>query len=67
MFSLHGSLERAGFTRVSLETIFSGYITVNGRINGKGVKLIVDTGAPRTHLDSKRVAKCALQMGWPLH
>jgi predicted aspartyl protease len=61
VFSLRDSLERAGYIRVSLKTIFSGYIAVYGRINGEVVKLIVDTGAPRTHLDSKRVAKCALR------
>jgi predicted aspartyl protease len=65
VFSLHDSLKRAGYTRVSLKTIFSGYIAVDGRINGNEVKLIVDTGAPTTHLDSKRVAKCALR--WDGH
>jgi predicted aspartyl protease len=64
-FSLKDSLERAGYTRLSLETIFSGYLTVDGRINGKAVKLIVDTGAPKTHLDSKRVAISALR--WDGH
>jgi predicted aspartyl protease len=65
VFSLHDSLKRAGYTRVRLKTIFSGYIGVDGRINGNEVKLIVDTGAPTTHLDSKRVAECALR--WDGH
>jgi predicted aspartyl protease len=65
VFSLQDSLHRAGYTRVSLKTIFSGYLAVDGRINGKHVKLIVDTGAPKTHLDSKQVAKCALR--WDGH
>jgi gag-polyprotein putative aspartyl protease len=65
VFSLQDSLKRAGYTRVSLKTIFSGYLAVDGRINGKHVKLIVDTGAPTTHLDSKQVARCELR--WDGH
>jgi predicted aspartyl protease len=58
VFSLQDSLERAGYTRVRLKV--SGYITVDGRVNGKEVKLIVDTGAPTTRLDRERVANAAL-------
>ena len=65
VFSLRDSLQRAGYTRVSLKRIARSHITVDGRINGKHVKLIVDTGAPKTHLDSKQVAKCALR--WDGH
>ena len=51
VFSLQDSLERAGYTRVSLRRIGRSHITVNGRISRKDVKLIVDTATPTTHLD----------------
>ena len=56
VLSLQDSLERAGYTRVSLKRIVRSHITVDGRINRKEVKLIVDTATPTTRLDRERVA-----------
>jgi hypothetical protein len=54
-------LETEGYTAVKLERLRSGYLTVVGKINGKGVRLIVDTGANSSFLDRKRTARFDLE------
>jgi len=60
--SLRGTLEGLGYTRVKLTRGHAGYLTVKGAINGKDVLFLVDTGAPTSHLDRKRVER--LNLNW---
>jgi hypothetical protein len=52
--SLHKLLEADGYVVVPLQNV-AGYLCVEARVNGKRVVLILDTGAPQSHLDPKRV------------
>lgn len=51
---LHKLLEAAGYVAIPLQRV-GGYYCMEARINGRGAVLILDTGAPQSHLDPKRV------------
>ena len=45
MPALRSILEREGYTRVQLNRMFSGYVTVTARFDGMELSLLFDTGA----------------------
>jgi hypothetical protein len=55
--ALRSILEREGYTRVQVNRLGSGYLTVAVRFDGMELSLIIDTGAPRTQLDWKRLQR----------
>jgi hypothetical protein len=55
--ALRSILEREGYTRVLVNRLGSGYLTVAARFDGMELSLILDTGAPRTRLDWKRLQR----------
>jgi predicted aspartyl protease len=55
-------LKRQGYVAVPLDRLTSGYVAVAARINDKKVYLVVDSGAPNTHLDRERTGR--LELKW---
>lgn len=55
-------LKAQGFREVPLARLRAGYLGVEVRIEGKKVYLMLDTGAPVTHLDLERTKH--LQLKW---
>ena len=55
--ALRSILEREGYTRVQVNRLGSGYPTVAARFDGMELSLILDTGAPRSRLDWKRLQR----------
>ena len=53
--SLRSVLERQGYTRVVVRRIIPGYLRVAAKIGDVEASLLVDTGAPGTQLDPKRM------------
>jgi hypothetical protein len=58
---LQVALEKEGYARVKLKRRKSGYLAVAGRVNRKEFNLLIDTGAPVTHLDRKRTERLGLK------
>jgi hypothetical protein len=56
-----GTPGRAGYVRIKLQKTLSGYLTAKARIGGKELTLMLDTGAPNTHLDRERAEKLGLK------
>jgi Aspartyl protease len=52
---------REGYVRVKLQKTLAGYLTLKARIGGKELTLMLDTGAPNTHLDRDRAEKLGLK------
>jgi hypothetical protein len=58
-------LVQKGYTRVHLIRANSGYLNIHAKIDGTEVNLVLDTGAPQTHLDRKRVEQLKLKWDKP--
>jgi hypothetical protein len=56
---------RPGYLRIKLQNTLAGYLTLKARIGGKELTLMLDTGAPNTHLDRERAEKLGLK--WKDH
>jgi hypothetical protein len=56
------NLEKEGYTRIKLTPSAMGYLTVTGKIKGKELNLLVDSGANRTFLDRRRAEH--LELKW---
>jgi hypothetical protein len=54
-------LEREGYCRLKISKSKAGYLCLAGKVNGKIINLMIDTGAPNTHLDRKRTENVSLQ------
>jgi len=59
---LEDALAARGYVRVPMERTRAGYLTARATLNGHPLCLAIDTGAPNTHFDRKRVA--ALKLKW---
>jgi hypothetical protein len=59
---LQVALEKEGYARVKLKRRKSGYLAVAGRVNRKEFNLLIDTGAPVTHLDRKRTERLGARL-----
>ena len=55
-------IHQGNHTRISMKRTNSGYLTLKAKISGRDVNLIVDTGAPGTHLDRTRTNN--LHLAW---
>lgn len=55
-------LEGRGYVGIPLDRLKAGYLGIEVRIDGKKVYLMLDTGAPVTHLDLERTKH--LQLKW---
>lgn len=53
-------LMKKGYLRVKLNPMKMGYLSVKAEANGHDLNLIVDTGAPQTHLDRDRTERLGL-------
>jgi hypothetical protein len=53
--------DRQGYARIKLQKTLAGYLTLKARIGGKELTLMLDTGAPNTHLDRERAEKLGLK------
>jgi predicted aspartyl protease len=58
---LRGYLEADGYVVVQLDRLRAGYLAGEARLEGKPLYLVVDSGAPFTALDPKRIAKFGLK------
>jgi predicted aspartyl protease len=56
------SLKDQGFRGIPIDRLRSGYLAIEVRVEGKKVYLLLDTGAPVTHLDLERTKH--LQLKW---
>jgi hypothetical protein len=56
-----GTPGRPGYVRIKLQKTLAGYLTLKARIGGKELTLMLDTGAPNTHLDRERAEKLGLK------
>ncbi|QEH37756.1 hypothetical protein OJF2_63470 [Aquisphaera giovannonii] len=54
-------LESQGYKRIPLRRMASGYLTTGAKLNGKELTLVIDTGAPNTHLDRERTRELGLK------
>jgi predicted aspartyl protease len=55
-------LKERGYVAIALDRFNSGYLAVEAHINQKKIYLMIDTGAPNTHLDRERTKQ--LQLRW---
>ncbi len=56
-----GTPDRPGYVRIKLQKTLAGYLTLKAKIGGKELTLMLDTGAPNTHLDRERAEKLGLK------
>ena len=61
---LDKALKERGFVAITLDRLRAGYLAIDVRIDGKKLSLMLDTGAPVTHLDMERTKP--LQLKWQL-
>jgi hypothetical protein len=59
--SAPGTPARPGYVRIKLQKTLAGYLTLKAKIGGKELTLMLDTGAPNTHLDRERAEKLGLK------
>lgn len=62
VFSLRAILESQGYVRIKLQRSPAGYLMTKAKVGGKELTLMIDSGAPNTHLDRKRTE--ALGLTW---
>jgi hypothetical protein len=54
-------MKQKGYSSIPLERVRAGYLTVQVTVAGQKLRLVLDTGAPRTVLDPERVKAANLE------